>query len=84
MRKYRTCGLPRHLIVLVHKEHGAWRQAKKPSNFIKFRTIRNKLKTSIKQFFAESEKDLQCNDNRSAFYKYVNSRLGRSHSRPLL
>ena len=38
----------------------------------------------LKQFYVEREKDLLHNGNGNAFYKYVNNRLDRTHSRPLL
>ena len=56
----------------------------KLSNFRKFCIICNKLRTSIKRFYAEREKGLLCNGNRNVFYKYVHSWLGRTHSRPQL
>ena len=45
---------------------------------------RNKLRTPIKQFCVEHEKDLLRNGNRDAFHKYVKSQLCRTHSRPQL
>ena len=78
VRKYRTCDLPQHLIVLAHKKHAVWREVKQRANFRKFRIIRNKLRTSIKRFYFEREKDLLCNGDRNVFYNYVIGRLVRT------
>jgi hypothetical protein len=77
-------ALPHSIIKLVRRKHAAWRAGKRSGDLSEFRRLRNAVRKAIKELHMTQERALLSKDNKSQFFRYVNSRLGKKQSQPIL
>ena len=70
-------NLPKHILQLINMKRRVYKSRKLPGNMERFRTLRNAVRKSVRDFLIDQESALLRSGDKRKFFAYVNRRLGR-------
>ena len=80
--KKHPCRFPRAILKLIWRKRRGWKDSNKHGSKELYIKACKNLKVAINTFYAEREGQLSRKQNNGAFYRYINSRLGRKQFIP--